>query len=176
LTLCVLGLACTANLSVAQQPAQAASAPASPAHAAPAPAATSDDANDADVEQMRADYRAQRRKVVAANVPLTETEASKFWVVYDQYIADTIKINDGRYALLQEYAKNYQTMTDDQADDFINRWLTLDSDDNRLRLRYIPEFEKVISHRKTALFLQVDRRVAMMVNLQLAGQVPLVKP
>ena len=137
---------------------------------------TADKANDANVQLMREDIRSKRKKIVASNMPLTDAEAAKFWPVYDRYIAETVKINDQRYALLKEYANNYDSMTDDQADDFIERWLAFDSDDNQLRLRYIPEFHKVISHKKTAMFFQVDRRVGMMLNLQLAGQVPLVKP
>ena len=113
---------------------------------------------------------------MAANMPLTETEATKFWPVYDRYVAETIKVNDVRFDLLKEYAKNYSTATDEQADSFIKRWLTLDQDNTQLRLKYIPEFEKVISHKKTAMFFQIDRRVSMMIELQLASQVPLVKP
>jgi hypothetical protein len=135
-----------------------------------------DRAYDANVELMRQDLRAKRKQVIAANVPLTEAEATKFWPVYDRYIAEAVKINDRRYALIKDYANNYDTMTDDQADAFINGWVGLDGDVSQLRLQYIPEFHKVISHRKTALFFQVDRRVAMMISLQLAGQVPLVKP
>jgi hypothetical protein len=56
------------------------------------------------------------------------------------------------------------------------RWLTLDQDNTQLRLKYIPEFERVISHKKTAVFFQIDRRVSMLIELQLASQVPLVKP
>lgn len=137
---------------------------------------TAEQVNDANVQLMRQDIRAQRKKIVAANMPLTESEATKFWVVYDQYITETIKINDGRYALIKEYANNYQNMTEDQANSFIDRWLRLDIDDTQLRLRFIPEFQKVISPKKTATFFQIDRRVAMMINLQLSGQVPLVKP
>ena len=137
---------------------------------------TTDRANDADVELMRQDLRAKRKQVIAANMPLTKAEAAEFWPVYDRYIAEARKINDRRYALIKDYAKNYDTMTDDQADTFIKGWVALDSDDSQLRLQYIPEFQKVISHKKTALFFQADRRVAMMISLQLAGQVPLVKP
>jgi hypothetical protein len=137
---------------------------------------TADRAYDADVELMRQDLRAKRKQVIAANMPLTTAEATAFWPVYDRYIAEARKINDRRYALIKDYAKNYDTMTDDQADAFIKGWVTLDRDDTDLRLQYIPEFQKVISHKKTALFFQADRRVAMMVSLQLAGQVPLVKP
>jgi len=107
---------------------------------------------------------------------LTEAEATKFWPVYDQYIAETIKVNDARFALIQEYAKNYDTATDEQADSLIKRWIAFDQDNTQLRLKYIPEFEKVSSLKKTAMFFQIDRRVSMMIELQLAGQVPLVKP
>ena len=132
--------------------------------------------SDANIQLMRQDIRSERKKIVAANMPLTETEATKFWPLYDRYIGETVKANDVRYALLKDYALNYQSMTDEQADSFIKRWLALDHDNTALRLRFIPEFEKVISHKKTAMFFQLDRRIAMMIELQLASQVPLVKP
>lgn len=93
---------------------------------------------------MREDIRSERKKIVAANLPLTEAEAIKFWPVYDRYIAETVKVNDSRYALIKEYMQTRQTMTDAQADSFIKRWLALDGDNTQLRLKYIPEFEKVI--------------------------------
>jgi len=125
---------------------------------------------------MRQDVRPERKKVVAANLPLMETEATKFWPVYDRNIAETIKVNDVRFALIKEYAKNYHTITDDQAENYIKRWLALDPDNTQLRLKFIPEFEKVVSPRKTAMFFQIDRRVGMMIELQLASQVPLLAP
>ena len=137
---------------------------------------TEEQVNDANIDLMRKDIRSERKKVVAANMPFTETEATKFWPVYDRYIGETIKVNDIRFALLKEYSKNYNTATEEQADSFIKRWLALDRDNTELRLKYIPEFEKVISHKKTAMFFQIDRRVSMMIELQLASQVPLVEP
>jgi hypothetical protein len=148
--------------------------------AAPSPASgknmTEDQVNDANIQLMRQDIRSERKKVVAANLPLTETEATKFWPVYDRYIAETIKANDVRFALLKEYAKNYDATTEQQADSFIKSWLAFDQDNAQLRLKYIPEFEKVVSHKKTAMFFHIDRRVSLLIELQLASQVPLVKP
>lgn len=137
---------------------------------------TEEQVNDANIQLMRQDIRSERKQVVAANMPLTDTEATKFWPVYDRYVAETIKVNDVRLALLKEYAKSFDTVTDEQADSFIKRWLALDQDNTELRLKYIPEFEKVISHKKAAMFFQIDRRISMMIELQLASQVPLVKP
>jgi hypothetical protein len=137
---------------------------------------TEEQVNDANLQLMRQDVRSERKKLVAANLPLTETEAPKFWPVYDRYIAETVKVNDSRLALLKEYANGIDTTSEQQADSLIKRWLALDQDDSQLRLKYVPEFEKVISHKKTAMFFQIDRRLSMFIDLQLASQVPLVKP
>ena len=136
---------------------------------------TKEQLNENNIQLMRQDIRSERKKIVAENLPLTETEATKFWPLYDRYIGETIKVNDSRYALIKEYAQNYQAMTDAQANSFIKRWLSLDGDNTQLRLKYIPEFEKVISPKKTAMFFQIDRRLGMMIELQLASGVPLVK-
>ena len=154
-------------------------APLSAQQPTPAPSGksvTPEQVNDANVQLMRQDIRAERKKIVAANMPLTETEATRFWPLYDRYIGETVKVNDVRYALIKEYAQNYSNMTDAQADMFIKRWVALDQDNTQLRLKYIPEFQNVISHKKTALFFQIDRRISMMIELQLASQVPLLKP
>jgi len=45
-----------------------------------------------------------------------------------------------------------------------------------LRLKYVPTFRKVLSARNTLLFYQLDRRVSLMIDLQLASQVPLIEP
>jgi len=137
---------------------------------------TAEQADEANVQLMRQDIRSQRKKIVAASLPLTETEATKFWPVYDRYIAETVKINDVRYSLIKEYAANYRNITDAQADSYIKRWLALDQDYAALRIKYIPEFQKVISPTKTAMFCQIDRRLTMVIELQIAGQVPLIQP
>jgi hypothetical protein len=138
---------------------------------------TAEQQDDAKVEQMREEHRSQRRKIVAANLHLTETEATKFWPLYDRYRNEmATKVYDVRYALIKEYAQNYANMTEDQADSFITRWLVLDSDNAQIQERYVPEFENVISRKKTAMFFQVDRRVTMMFDLKLAELIPLVQP
>jgi len=142
-------------------------------------ASSAEQQNDADaqVQQMREEHRGERKKIVAANVPLTEQEAAQFWSVYDRYRSEmATKVYDPRYALIKEYAQSYAKMTEDQADSFITRWVALDSEVAQVQAQYVPEFEKVISRKKTAKFFQVDRRVTLMFELQLAGKVPLLQP
>ena len=125
---------------------------------------------------MRKDIRSQKKQFVAANLPLSDQEAEKFWPVYDQYVAAFTKLNDTRFALIKQYADEYNTMTDAQADTIIKKWISTDQAASELRLKWIPQFEKVISPKKTALFFQIDRRLGLIVDLQLASQIPVVQP
>jgi hypothetical protein len=131
-------------------------------------------AGDQDIQMLREDIRAQRKQITAANMPLTPDEATKFWPIYDQYRAEAAKNGDERWQLIKDYATNYQAMTDAQAQQYIKRSSENDQKVIALRMKYVPMFEKVISPKKTALFCQIDRRIDLMVNLQLASQIPMV--
>jgi len=131
---------------------------------------------DQDIDLFRKDIRSQKKQMIAANMKLTDKEAEQFWPIYDQYTAELVKINDQKYAAIKQYAQNYDTLTDDQAVTLTRQALEVDGSVAQLRLKYIPLFHKVISGKKTATFFQLDRRLVMLIDLQLASQIPLVEP
>jgi len=47
-----------------------------------------------DLDLLRKDIRSRRKQLIAANLKLTDEEATKFWPVYDQYVSEVIAIND----------------------------------------------------------------------------------
>jgi hypothetical protein len=53
----------------------------------------------------------------------------------------------------------------------------LDSDIEtaQLRQKYVPIVSKVLNGKKSATFFQLDRRIAMMIELQVSSQMPLVQ-
>jgi len=129
---------------------------------------------DQDIEMLRANLRQQRKEIMAQNMILTPDEATKFWPIFDQYRKEAIKPNDLRWQVIKEYADNYGTMTDAQAQDYMKRANDVDEQLLALRMRYVPIFEKVISAKKTALWYQIDRRVDLLINLQLSAVIPMV--
>jgi hypothetical protein len=130
--------------------------------------------DDKDVEEFRANLRAKRKELMAQNMILSADEATRFWPVFDQYRKEAIKPNDERWALIKDYAKNYKTMTEAQAQDYMKRATAVDQELLALRLRYVPVFEKVISPKKTALWYQIDRHIDLMINLNLSSMIPMV--
>ena len=131
--------------------------------------------SDQDLNLLRKDLRSKRKQLIAANLKLTETEATKFWPVYDQYIQELIGINDKKFGLIQEYADNWGKLTNDQSLLFARNWLEMDIATAQLRQKYVPIVAKVLDGKKTTTFFQLDRRIAMMLELQVSSQMPLVQ-
>lgn len=136
--------------------------------------AQSNSISDQDIEMLRANLRTQRKQITAQNMSLTADEATKFWPIFDEYRQEAIKPNDERWAVIKDYAANYNTMTDAQAQDYIKRSTAVDQQLLALRMKYVPVFEKVISPKKTALWYQIDRRIDLLINLQLSTVIPMV--
>jgi hypothetical protein len=136
--------------------------------------AQSNNVSDKDIEMLRADLRAQRKQITAQNMTLTADEATKFWPIFEQYRQEAIKFNDERWAVIKDYAANYNTMTDAQAQEYIRKSTAVDEQLLALRMKYLPVFEKVISPKKAALWYQIDRRVDLLINLQLSAVIPMV--
>jgi hypothetical protein len=139
---------------------------------APDPSAVSDQ----DLDLFRKDVRSLKKQIVALNMDLTEDEAVKFWPVYDKYTAELTTLYDRKYALLQSYAANYDVLTSRQADNYITGRAEIEEAVMKLRLKYYPLFRQVLSGKSTALFFQMDWRLGLILELQLASQTPLVQP
>ena len=132
--------------------------------------------SDQDIAMLRQDLRAKRKQITAENLPLTPDEATKFWPIFEDYRQEAIKSADKRWALLKQYAANYNNMTDAQAQDYMNRSTAIEQEFLNLRMKYVPRFEKVISPKKTALWYQIDRRIDLLINLQLSSAIPMLDP
>ena len=136
---------------------------------------TADEITDQQLALLRRDIRSIKKQLIAANLTLTDSEATKFWQVYERYSVEMEKINDTRTAIIKEYSQEYGTLTDDQADSLIRRWLDADIQQTQLRQQYVPIFRKVLPGKKAATFFQLDRRISTMIDVQLTSQLPLAQ-
>ncbi|SRR5579863_1130593 len=146
--------------------------------AAPRPKLAPDEpaVSDQDLDLFRKDVRSLKKQIVALNMDLTEDEAVKFWPVYDKYAAELTTLYDRKYALLHSYAANYDTLTSGQAEKYVTGRAEVEEAIMKHRLKYYPLFRQVLSGKKTALFFQLDWRLGMIMELQLASQTPLIQP
>jgi hypothetical protein len=128
---------------------------------------------DEDIALLRQDLRAMKMQVIGQNMSLSDKEAQKFWPIYNHYVKDLQEVNNQKYALLKQYAEMWATMTDEDALIYVRHWLEADGQAQALRLKYVPVVSQVLPGRKAATFFQLDRRLNMIIDLQLFSQIPL---
>jgi hypothetical protein len=128
---------------------------------------------DQDIALLRQDIRAMKMRVIGENMPLTDVEAEKFWPIYKHYADDLHDVHNEKYALFKQYAERWSTMTDQDALIYVRRSMEVDAQAQALRLKYVPVMNQVLPGKKAATFFQLERKLCLMVDLQLFSQIPL---
>ena len=124
---------------------------------------------------LRRDVSSMKKELIAAHLRFTNSESTRAWQVYEQYLEEMDKINGTKTAILKRYSEEYDTLTDDLAGDLICRWLETDVEQTKLLQRFAGIFRKVLPGRKAAAFLQLERRTSMMLDVQLTVEIPLAQ-
>jgi len=128
---------------------------------------------DQDIALLRQDIRAMKMRVIGENMSLSDAEAQKFWPIYKHYADDLHDVHNEKYALLKQYAETWATMTDQEALIYVRRSMEVDAKAQALRLKYVPVVTQVLPGKKAATFFQLERKLCLMVDLQLFSQIPL---
>ena len=127
------------------------------------------------MDLIREKLRADKKLVVAEALALTEVEAKAFWPVYNAYQSDMVTHYDKMLALIDQFAKSYDSMTDATSTKLLNDYLALEANHVALLRSYLPRFQKVLPAKKVARLYQVENKIRALVNYDLARQIPLVK-
>jgi hypothetical protein len=138
-------------------------------------ATTGQTGTDTDIALLRSDVQAQRTDVVAHTMQFNDVDAKNFWPLYREYVNKEQIIGDQRVSAIKDYASQYDTMDDAQADGLMDRVLKFDKSRTELRAEYYPKFKKTIGAKQAAKFLQVDNRLNLLVDLQIANAVPIIQ-
>jgi hypothetical protein len=128
------------------------------------------------IESARAELRADREKLVAANLPLTSEQADAFWPLYRQYTADRAKAWDGRIAAVLDYAAAFPEVDDATASDLIARSLKWHREMTRITESYVKKFSRILPATTVMRLLQIESRVDTLIGARLQSGVPLVEP
>jgi len=130
---------------------------------------------EASVELQRVDLRKQKRALIQQAVPMTEEQKKSFWPIYDKFEKQLIQLNDSRIALIKDYAANYENMTDPKAAELIMK--AMDFQEKRLQARrgYFNDAKALLPPKMVARLMQLENQTDLLIDLQIASEVPLVK-
>ena len=119
--------------------------------------------------------KADKKLLIADNMQLTEKEAKAFWPVYDNYQKELGKLNERLLKLIDDYGKNYDTMTDQKALELTNKYMELEAERVKQLRACIPRVVEAVGSKKAARYMQLENKITAVVRYDLAQEIPLVK-
>ena len=127
------------------------------------------------IELLRSDLNAERRQIVNETMQLDDKQAKIFWPIYNNYEGELDKLANEKLAIVQEYAANFLTMTNEKADELAQRVMALDDQRAALRRKYYELMKKSLPAIVVVRFFQVENQIQLLVDLQIASNLPIIE-
>src|SRR6267154_1803989 len=125
------------------------------------------------IEVARSVITVDRKAAVVAAMELTEAQGKAFWPLYHEYRAAMDKINDELADLVLEYATLYPIIPETQAKQMLRIYTSLQQKHVTQRAAYLKKFTNVLPAAKALRFAQVETRLDLLVQLNMAAKIPL---
>jgi hypothetical protein len=126
------------------------------------------------VDLLRKDVRQQKAEIMGAIMALSADDATKFWPIYSEYDVELAKLNDQRVENIKEYARVYNQMTDEKADELIQKSLTFQRQRAELLAKTYDRIKQAVGAVTAARFAQVEHQLLLIIDLQIASSLPVV--
>jgi hypothetical protein len=127
------------------------------------------------IQLLRSDLKASKRAVIKESMQLDEKQSAAFWPLYNQYDVEQTKLGDQKLALIQDYAHDFLTMTDEKADELAHRAMGIDDQRLALREKYYDLMKKALPTVIVVRFFQLENQIQLIVDLQIAANLPIVE-
>ena len=128
------------------------------------------------IQLLKTDLKAEARDIITKGMQtFTDEEAKRFWPIYDSYMAERSKFLDARVAVLLDYADNYDKMTDEKAQQLLDRRFEQLKLKNKLDEKFRPQFATALSPRRLVRFYQIQHELEILMELRAVSQIPKMK-
>ena len=127
------------------------------------------------MEVERAALKTEKKAIVAAAMVFTEEESNAFWPLYNEYSEKKYVVNTKIYDNVIDFADNYETMTDEKAITIWTNSMKYSDELSKLQKTYFKHFLKILPGKKAARYFQVENKIKMLINAELALEIPLIE-
>ena len=126
-------------------------------------------------ELLRSDVRAQKVAIITEVMNFTEAEDAAFWPIYREYDLEMARLGDERVAIIAEYASNYSSLTDANAERLAGKALDLEARRQAVKAKFFDRLKTALSPRAALRALQVEHQLLLLIDLQISAALPIVK-
>lgn len=127
-----------------------------------------------EIQLLRDMAATERRALVADNLMMNEEESKIFWPMYDEYRAEMKKIGTRKIETIENFAMNYENMTDEKAIEIMNEYFNIETSYAKLRSTYKDKMLKSLDPQLVFRFFQIENKIDALISLEVANEIPLI--
>lgn len=128
------------------------------------------------VELLRSDLRADKQALVEYAMDLTEADAKIFWPIYQKYEVERTALGDRMLELIKAYPGAVNVTEVQTVAMLGDDWFKIQEDRLKMTKKYYKQISNKLAPRVAVRWIQIEYRLSMLINLQIAAETPLVKP
>jgi hypothetical protein len=137
--------------------------------------ASAQTALDEQIALVRQSAHTDRKIVLMGNMTFTADESAAFWPKWNEYRAAVAANGDRTLALIKDFAANYESMTDQKAQELMTDSFSIQMQDLVIKQNFAKEINKFMPAQKVMRVIQIENKLDAAINLQLASEIPLAK-
>lgn len=123
---------------------------------------------------LQSAYGMQKRDLVAKFMDVSDTQSATFWSLYEEYEVARKAIGTKRANNILEYAKNYDTITDENVQNMVKAAFEVNKEFNALWEKTYKKMAKSLSPKTAAKFYQLEMYLETMVRSELSESIPMI--
>ena len=127
---------------------------------------------DSTIAVVRANMRADRTTLITTGMNFNDKDGGAFWPIYQQYEYERSRLDDRRAAVIKQYSQKYPNLTDAEAKAMAEQMFDCESRLAELKKKYYKKFNKVLPALTVAKFFQLDRRVDLLMDMNVEVSLP----
>lgn len=130
---------------------------------------------DEQIALTRQSAHTDRKIIIMGNMTFTADESAQFWPAWNEYRAAMAANGDRTLALIKDFAANYETMTDQKADEIMTDHFSIEMQNVVIKQNFAKEIDKFMPAQKVMRVIQIENKLDAAINLQLASEIPLAQ-
>jgi ribosome-binding ATPase YchF (GTP1/OBG family) len=128
-----------------------------------------------DVQLLISQIQTDKRAIVLSTLALTDPQVAVFTPIYDEYQGEMKGVMTRGSDVINKFAANYGSMTDDAAKDILKDFFKVRDDRNALVKKYAKKMQGKLPATKVLQWVQVENKLNALLDVEAAANIPIAR-
>jgi hypothetical protein len=127
-----------------------------------------------DLDVIQGIYGKSKKELAVAYMAIPDAQGLAFWKIYDEFEAERKVLGKAKVANIENYATNYENLTDEKADVIAKTALKNNMDYQKLFGKYYAKYKKAVGAVTAAKIIQFENYMQIEVQSEIQNSIPFI--